>query len=141
MSLLELLENDFSLPKETFLDIHAIDKRVNEDFCYKNEYVIDNTSAHYLREIRFQNETAVSANKISLGFKSLEKQLANCQPEDLVCMRFIDSPNWGGRTYYLKEGRLLGIFLGEKDNKDYKTPPNWDGSLETLREYNKPLDT
>ena len=141
MSLLELLETDFSLSREIFLDVQAIDKRIHEEFSYKNEYIIDNTSAHYLREIHLQNEIAVSANKISLGFDILEKQLANCQPEDLVRMRFIESPDWAGRVYFLEGGRLLGIFLGEKDHKNYKTPPNWDGSLEMLKEYNKSLNT
>ena len=78
MSLLELLETDFSLSKEIFLDVQAIDKRVREEFSYRNEYIIDNTSAHYLREIHLQNEIAVSVNKVSLGFDILEKQLANC---------------------------------------------------------------
>lgn len=140
MTLLELLENNSSVPKETLLDIQDIDKRICEDFCYKNEYIINNTSEHYLREIHLQNEIATSENKISLGFENLEKQLANCQPEDLVSMRFIESPNWGGRAYLLEAGRLLGVFLGEKNNKNYKTPPNWDGSLETLKDYNKHLD-
>lgn len=140
MSLLELLGNNTFLPKEVFLDIQIVDKRIGEDFCYKNDYVIGNTSAHYLREIHLQNEIAASENKISLGFENLEKQLANCQPEDLVSMRFIESPSWGGRAYFLEAGRLLGVFLGEKKNKNYKAPPEWDGSLEALREYNKNLD-
>ena len=93
-----------------------------------------------MREIHLQNEIATSENKISLGFENLENQLSNCQPEDLVSMRFIESPSWGGRAYLLEAGRLLGVFLGEKNNKNYKTPPNWDGSLETLKEYNKRPD-
>lgn len=141
MSLLELLESGFSLSNDISADIQAIDARICENFCYKNEYVIDNTSAHYFREIHLQNEIAASENKTILGFDNLEKQLTNCQPEDLVSMRFIESSNWGGRTYKLKGGKILGVFLGEKINKNYKTPPNWDGSLEALREYNKLLDT
>lgn len=86
-----------------------------------------------------QNEIAVSANKVSLGFEGLEKHLANCQSEDLVCMRFVESPSWEGRAYFLEKGRFLGVFLGEKSNKNYKIPPNWDGSLEALKEYNKSL--
>lgn len=140
MSLLELLENNASLPEEVLLDIQVIDRLICEDFCYKNEYVIDNTSAHYLREIHLQKEISASGNKVSLGFENLEKQLTHCQPEDLVSMRFIESSSWGGRAYFLEVGRLLGVFLGEIKNKNYKTPPNWDGSQETLNEYNKHLD-
>lgn len=50
MSLLGLLANNFSLSVEILPDIQAIDKRIREDFCYRNEYVINNTSAHYLSE-------------------------------------------------------------------------------------------
>lgn len=137
MNLLELLQNNSFLSKEALLDIQSINKRIHEDFSYSNEYVIGNTSVHFLREIHLQKEISVSGNKASLGFESLEKQLSNCRPDELVSMRFIESPSWGGRAYFLEGGRLLGVFLGGRDNKNYKTPPSWDGSLEALSEYNK----
>lgn len=90
-----------------------------------------------MREIHLQNEIAVSKNKTGLGFEKLEKQLTSCQLEDLVYVRFVESLSWEGRVYFLEGGSLLGVFLGEKNNKNYKTPPNGDGSLESLRKYNE----
>lgn len=137
MNLVGLLKSDFALSNDMLVDVQKIDEHIGENFSFKNEYVIENISSHFLRETHLQNEIAVSKNKTSLGFEKLERQLTNCQFEDLVYVRFVESLSWKGRVYFLEGGSLLGVFLGEKNNKNYKTPPNWDGSLESLRKYNE----
>ncbi|HCE6499265.1 TPA: hypothetical protein NH194_001225 [Pseudomonas aeruginosa] len=137
MNLLELLNKDFHLSKDISSKVKAIDNLIHEDFDYQNTYIIENTSAHYLNEINLQNQIAASSQKPRLGFEELQKNLSTCQPEDTVYVRFIESHNWGGRIYCLKEKKLIGVFLGKKEHAKYKTPPNWDGSLDTLKKYNE----
>ncbi|AJQ94752.1 hypothetical Protein YC6258_02714 [Gynuella sunshinyii YC6258] len=52
-------------------------------------------------------------------------------------MNMIESENWGGRVYFNDEYILLGIFIGKKHNKNWETPPNWDGSHDMLQRYNE----
>lgn len=51
-------------------------------------------------------------------------------------MRFINSPHWDGRVYFSSEKKLLGIILGKKVNANWLTPPDLDGSLEMLENFN-----
>lgn len=137
MSLQQLLTNDEHLSKEIFDELKKADTFISESFRYKNEYVIKNTCKHFRIEITTQNITAQSSNKKTLGYEFLERQLIKLSPEDAISMRFIESLSWGGRAYFSGDGSLLGVFLGPKEHKNYKTPPNWDGSIESLKLFNK----
>jgi len=137
MTLQQLLTNDRPLSKEMIDELKMIDSFILESFRYQNEYVIKNTCKHFHREIATQNITAQSSNKKTLGYEFLEKQLINFVPEDAISMRFIESLSWGGRAYFYGDGNLLGVFLGQKEHKNYKTPPNWDGSIESLKRFNE----
>lgn len=136
MSLQKLLNNGASLSKEMLHEIKEIDSCILENFQYQNEYTTTNSCKHLREEISIQHATAISNQKITLGYDFLEKELSNCKPEDIISMRFIGSTNWAGRAYYSESGGLLGVFLGRKPYKNYKTPPNWDGSVESLKKFN-----
>ena len=137
MTLQQLLTNDTPLSEEILDELKKVDSFILESFRYQNEYVIKNTCKHFCREIATQNITAQSSNKKTLGYEFLEKQLISRAPEDAINMRFIESSSWGGRAYFSGDGDLLGVFLGKKEHKSYKTPTNWDGSIESLKKFNE----
>lgn len=137
MTLQQLLTNDKNLSKEMLDELRKADAFISESFRYQNEYVIKNTCKHFRREISTQNITAQSSNKKTFGYDFLEKQLIKLSPEDAISMRFIESLSWGGRAYFSGGGDLLGVFLGQKEHRNYKTPPNWEGSIESLKLFNK----
>ncbi|MDH1622067.1 hypothetical protein ACSMFQ_04570 [Ectopseudomonas chengduensis] len=114
MSLLELLNKDLHLSKDISSKVKAIDNLIHEDFDHQNTYIIENTSAHYLNEINLQNQIAASSQKPRLGFEELQKNLSTCQPEDTVYVRFIESHNWGGRIYCLKEKKTYRRIFRKK---------------------------
>lgn len=54
MKLLELLKNSFSLSETLNSSAESISNEINEDFSYKNDYIIKKTSKAYSDEICIQ---------------------------------------------------------------------------------------
>ncbi|RON10699.1 hypothetical protein BK659_04080 [Pseudomonas brassicacearum] len=136
MNILDFLEQDFNLSGSGLETAKLIRRETDEDFVYKNEYIIKKTGDAYKKEITTQKEIADTAAMAIPGFEQLINALSEIQPETVISMRFIDSLNWDGRIYFDETKKILGMILGKKKNKNWKTPPNWDGSEEMLRQYN-----
>ena len=70
------------------------------------------------------------------GYPELLSELRKTSPEAVIAMRFLDSQDWDGRVFFSEKQILKGVILGKKTNKNWKTPPNWDGSKEMIEKYN-----
>ncbi|WP_122585245.1 hypothetical protein [Pseudomonas viridiflava] len=135
MTTLDLLNKDFALTDSGLRLVDSLHKSTGESFSYKNEYVIKKTSNLYLNEITVQREIADAAKVPTLGFESTMRALSQSEPQTTILMRFIESPTWDGRIFFDEDKNLFGAILGKKRN-NWKTPPNWDGSEQMLRDYN-----
>lgn len=74
------------------------------------------------------------------GFEELINALSSMVPDAILSMRFIDSTSWDGHIFYDEKNTFIGAIIGKKNNKNWETPPNWDGSEEMLRTYNAQKD-
>ncbi|WP_122679304.1 hypothetical protein [Pseudomonas viridiflava] len=139
MTTLDLLSKDSELTDSGLRLIKSIHELTGESFFYKNEYIIKKAGSMYLSEITVQKEIANTAKVPTLGFESTIISISQIDPQATVLMRFIESSTWDGRIFFDESRILLGVILGKKRN-NWKTPPNWDGSEQMLREYNNPAD-
>ncbi|PBP78775.1 hypothetical protein [Pseudomonas syringae] len=137
MTTLDLLNKDFELTDGGLRLAELLHESTGELFSYKNDYIIKKASSLYLNEITVQKEIADTAKAPTLGFESTMIALSQTDPQKTILMRFIESSTWDGRVFFDESKTLLGAILGKKRN-NWKTPPNWDGSEQMLREYNNP---
>ncbi|WDH35663.1 hypothetical protein [Pseudomonas chlororaphis] len=133
MKLIELLKGNLGLSEDLNSSTESIS---NEDFSYKNDYIIKKACKVYNNEICIQKNIAENSNMLIPGFTELTNELRKISPDTIISMRFIDSNNWAGRIFFDEEKKLIGLILGKKKNKNWVTPPNWDGSEEMLKKYN-----
>lgn len=136
MKLLALLKDNFTLSEDLNISTKEISNTINEDFSYKNDYTIKKTSQTYSDEVCIQKNIADSSGMQMPGFKELINELKKIPPTATIYMRFIDSSSWSGRVFFDEKNKLVGLILGKKQNKNWITPPDWDGTEEMLRKYN-----
>ena len=141
MNLLDFLQQHFHLAEVETKSAQLLKKSAKESFVFKNAYIINKTSDAYKKELTIQKEIANTTSSKMLGFEELINALSNMAPEAILSMRFIDSNSWDGRIFYDEKNKFIGAIIGKKKNKDWETPPNWDGSEEMLRTYNAQKDT
>lgn len=140
MKLIQLLNADFFVPDQLSKELSQIESLVSEEFDYKNKYIASDTASNYKNIIGLQKESADKNSHQTLGFNSLMGNLSSLDESKAIFMRMIESDSWGGRLYFIGSQQLIGVFLGKKRQKQWKTPPNWDGSQRELEEYNKHID-
>jgi len=137
MKLFELLDSNYQISGELNSEINSgLEILDEETFKYKNDSIFSEVTSHFLSIINIQKQSADNANHPTLGFDKLKASLNNISGDKIINMRMIESENWAGRVYS-DNTNLIGLFLGKKRNKNWKTPPNWDGSIEMLEKYNK----
>ncbi|MBB2494210.1 hypothetical protein [Aquipseudomonas ullengensis] len=136
MDLLGVLSKSISLSDYLHQHIQIISEMTQEEFTYKNEYAITKTSSNYYNEICLQRKIAADSEVSVLGIEELSMAMANMSPDAPITMRFIDSPHWSGRIYFTTGQELIGVSIGRKINPDWKTPPDWDGSLKMTEDFN-----
>jgi hypothetical protein len=141
MNLLDFLQQHFHLAEVETKSAQLLKKSAKESFVFKNAYIINKTSDAYKKELTIQKEIANTTSSKMLGFEELINALSNMAPEAILSMRFIDSNSWDGRIFHDEKNKFIGAIIGKKKNKDWETPPNWDGSEEMLRTYNAQKDT
>lgn len=137
MKITQLLESKLSIPEGMASELRTIETMLPEDFDYKDEYTIPDIVSNFIKTIHLQKQSADRNSHPTLGFYSLVQNLGRIGESSCIYMRMIESENWGGRIYFDDQENLLGVFIGKKNKKNWKTPPNWDGSLRMLEEYNK----
>ncbi|VVP43369.1 hypothetical protein [Pseudomonas fluorescens] len=136
MKFLDLLKQNFKLSKAMEESMKSIFCNADETFSFKNSYVIKKTSNNYVDEVSIQKSIADTAGKTMPGYLNLLNELNKISPDTIISMRFIDSESWGGRVFFDENQVLIGVILGKKTKKDWKTPPDWDGSQEMIEKYN-----
>ncbi|MBK5553349.1 MULTISPECIES: hypothetical protein [unclassified Pseudomonas] len=136
MNILDFLQQSFHLTDNGMKSAQLIEKLTEESFTYKNDYIIKKSSNAYKEELTIQKEIANSTSSAMPGLEELINALSCMAPDAIISMRFIDGPNWDGRIFYDEKNTLTGVIIGKKKNRDWKTPPNWDGSEEMLKTYN-----
>lgn len=70
------------------------------------------------------------------GVSSLSKIPSN----SILHVLFIESSLWKGRLYVTHVGELVCFAFSKGGRRQMITPPNWDGSLKMLEEYNESID-
>ncbi|PWE45675.1 hypothetical protein C9I50_02890 [Pseudomonas prosekii] len=141
MNVLDFLQQHFHLAEVETKSAQLLKKSAKESFVFKNAYIIKKTSDAYKKELTIQKEIANTTSSEILGFEELINALSNMAPDAILSMRFIDSNSWDGRIFYDEKNKFIGAIIGKKKNKDWETPPNWDGSEEMLRTYNVKKNT
>lgn len=141
MNVLDFLQQHFHLAEVETKSAQLLKKSAKESFVFKNAYIIKKTSDAYKKELTIQKEIANTTSSEMLGFEELINALSNMAPDAILSMRFIDSNSWDGRIFYDEKNKFIGAIIGKKKNKDWETPPNWDGSEEMLRTYNVKKNT
>jgi len=136
VNILDFLKRNFHLADNGMKSAQLIEKLTEESFTYKNDYIIKKSSNAYKEELTIQKEIANSTSSAMPGLEELISALSCMAPDAIISMRFIDGPNWDGRIFYDEKNTLTGVIIGKKKNRDWKTPPNWDGSEEMLKTYN-----
>lgn len=136
MNLLSFLQKKFKLTENNVQLIRLIEKNASGNFFYKNEYIVKKARNAYLREVIIQKEIADTTSVPMPGGGELLDSLSKISSNEIVFMRFIDSEDWDGRIYFKEDNFFIGLIVGKKKNIGWKTPPNWDGSEEMLRQYN-----
>jgi len=137
MTLLKFIESNFTLAEHNKKNLEKSAIRIPENFTFKNEYIVKKTSKRYIEEISIQKELIENTGSMMHGYKEAKDSLQKLPPDNIVLMRFIQSRNWSGRVFYLENKKYLGVVLGKKRHPNWQTPPNWDGSLEMLENFNK----
>lgn len=140
MNILDLLQQNFHLADGGIKSAKLLKKLTEESFIFKNDYIIKKTSDAYKKELTTQKEIANTTSSVMPGFEELINALSSMAPDAIISMRFIDSTSWDGRIFYDEENTFIGAIIGKKKNKNWETPPNWDGSEEMLRTYNAQKD-
>lgn len=140
MNILDLLQQNFHLADGGIKSAKLLKKLTEESFIFKNDYIIKKTSDAYKKELTTQKEIANTTSSVMPGFEELINALSSMAPDVIISMRFIDSTSWDGRIFYDEENTFIGAIIGKKKNKNWETPPNWDGSEEMLRTYNAQKD-
>ncbi|WP_454842720.1 hypothetical protein [Pseudomonas hormoni] len=140
MNILDLLQQNFHLADGGIKSAKLLKKSTEESFIFKNDYIIKKTSDAYKKELTTQKEIANTTSSVMPGFEELINALSSMAPDAIISMRFIDSTSWDGRIFYDEENTFIGAIIGKKKNKNWETPPNWDGSEEMLRTYNAQKD-
>lgn len=140
MNILDLLQQNFHLADGGIKSAKLLKKSTEESFIFKNDYIIKKTSDAYKKELTTQKEIANTTSSVMPGFEELINALSSMAPDVIISMRFIDSTSWDGRIFYDEENTFIGAIIGKKKNKNWETPPNWDGSEEMLRTYNAQKD-
>ncbi|MGE8147390.1 hypothetical protein ACQKP7_19700 [Pseudomonas frederiksbergensis] len=136
MNVLDFLQQSFHLTDNGMKSAQLIEKLTEESFTYKNDYIIKKSINAYKEELTIQKEIANSTSSAMPGLEELINALSCMAPDAIISMRFIDGPNWDGRIFYDEKNTLTGVIIGKKKNRDWKTPPNWDGSEEMLKTDN-----
>lgn len=139
MSLVYFIENNYSLSEQSKDILREIEAETSNNFRFKNTYTIRKNARAYIQEIKTQKEISERSRRVMLGYEETIKNLAPLDSEDLVSMRFIENDAWDGSVFFSIEKKYYGIILGKKINSQWKTPPNWDGSLEMLEKFNNNL--
>jgi len=140
MNILDLLQQNFHLTDGGIKSAKLLKKSTDESFIFKNDYIIKKTSDAYKKELTTQKEIANTTSSVMPGSEELINALSSMAPDAILSMRFIDSTSWDGRIFYDEENTFIGAIIGKKKNKNWETPPNWDGSEEMLRTYNAQKD-
>lgn len=140
MNILDLLQQNFHLTDGGIKSAKLLKKSTEEYFIFKNDYIIKKTSDAYKKELTTQKEIANTTSSVMPGSEELINALSSMAPDAILSMRFIDSTSWDGRIFYDEENTFIGAIIGKKKNKNWETPPNWDGSEEMLRTYNAQKD-
>ncbi|QZP30719.1 hypothetical protein [Pseudomonas sp. DR48] len=140
MNILDLLQQNFHIADGGMKSAKLLKKSTEECFIFKNDYIIKKTSDAYKKELTTQKEIANTTSSVMPGFEELINALSSMEPDAILSMRFIDSASWDGRIFYDEENTFIGAIIGKKKNKNWETPPNWDGSEEMLRTYNAQKD-
>jgi hypothetical protein len=140
MNILDLLQQNFHLADGGIKSAQLLKKSTEESFIFKNDYIIKKTSDAYKKELTTQKEIANTTSSVIPGFEELINALSSMAPDAILSMRFIDSTSWDGRIFYDEKNTFIGAIIGQKKNKNWETPPNWDGSEEMLRTYNAQKD-
>ncbi|SDO68980.1 hypothetical protein SAMN04489798_3590 [Pseudomonas arsenicoxydans] len=142
MNILDLLQQNFHLADGGIKSAKLLNKSTEESFIFKNDYIIKKASDAYKKELTTQKEIANTTSSVMPGFEELINALSSMAPDAILSMRFIDSTSWDGRIFYDEENTFIGAIIGKKKNKNknWETPPNWDGSEEMLRTYNAQKD-
>ena len=140
MNILDLLQQNFHLTDGGIKSAKLLKKSTDESFIFKNDYIIKKTSDAYKKELTTQKEIANTTSSVMPGFEELINALSSMAPDAILSMRFIDSASWDGRIFYDEKNTFIGAIIGQKKNKNWETPPNWDGSEEMLRTYNAQKD-
>jgi hypothetical protein len=136
MSLVDFIKNNYEISDSEQENLRKFEIETTNDFQYKNEYAIKKTPETYIQEITIQKGISEKSNRIMLGYKEAIKNLKELDTDEAVLMRFIENPCWDGRVFFSEKSNYLGLILGKKVNPEWKTPPNWDGSLEMLERFN-----
>jgi hypothetical protein len=140
MNILDLLKQNFHLAGGGIKSAQLLKKSTEENFIFKNDYIVKKTSDAYKKELTTQKEIANTTSSVMSGFEELINALSNIAPDAILSMRFIDSTSWDGRIFYDEKNTFIGAIIGKKKKKNWETPPNWDGSEEMLRTYNAQKD-
>ncbi|WDG55949.1 hypothetical protein [Pseudomonas chlororaphis] len=117
MKLIELLKGNLGLSEGLNSSTESISNEINEDFSYKNDYIIKKTCKAYSDEICIQKNIADNSNMLMPGFTELTNKLRKISPNTIISMRFIDSNNWAGRIFFDEEKKLIGLILGKRKIK------------------------
>ena len=141
MNILDFLQQNFHLADAETKSAQLLKNSATESFVFKNAYIIKKTSDAYKKELTIQKEIANTTSSEMLGFEELTSSLSNIAPDAILSMRFINSTRWDGRIFYDEKNTFIGAIIGKKKNKNWETPPNWDGSEEMLLTYNAQKDT
>lgn len=139
MNLIEVLKEILYLTQDdiAFIEVLHKEKLNHELFRFKNEYEIKKKCSLITHETFVHREISKSTNKNIVGIEFLLKKLESIDDNSTIHIRFIESDKWDGMVYFNKFNYFIGILLGEKEIQKKQTPPDWDGSIEMLNEFNK----
>ncbi|WP_295462281.1 hypothetical protein [uncultured Pseudomonas sp.] len=137
MTLIQFIEENFLLTESNKKHLKKITTQIPDSFNFKNDYIVSKTSEIFFKEISIQKEISENSNNKMIGYEETAENLKMEDPKTPILMRFLDSKKWDGKVFYLEKKYYLGAILGKKKHPDWKTPPNWDGSLEMLEKFNK----
>ncbi|MTV56304.1 hypothetical protein GM672_26615 [Massilia buxea] len=106
-------------------------------FCLRRTHIL--AAGRFLAILQIQDKTTSIAGIQKWGFSELQTRL-NALPENSnLRVDEFDVGELAIRCVFDSDSStLLGCTIVQKRRKAMQTPPDWDGSLETLERFNKP---
>lgn len=91
-----------------------------------------------IKTLEFQSEHATKKGNVNYGTRETVRALKNLPVDATVRKIAFRHEPWSGLLFLDNASiQVIGVSIANSTAKKMSTPPNWDGSIETLHRFNK----